>query len=157
MDAYVSKPFSADELYATIEQLVVRRPEPTGEVEAPAPGVGTVIDRKEALERVEGMADLLEEMAGLFLDEYPDLHSEIAASLARGEVEGAGQAAHRIKGTVGLFAARGPLEAATRMNDLAKAGDLGGVEEAWRALEQQMNLLIPELRTLAERGIAAWS
>jgi CheY-like chemotaxis protein/HPt (histidine-containing phosphotransfer) domain-containing protein len=158
MDAYVSKPFSADELYATVEQVagLLARPD---RVEAPGLAeVGeTVIDRHEALERVEGMTELLKEMAELFLEEYADLHDRIAANLQAGELEIPRELSHRIKGTVGLFAAHGPFEAAKRMNDLAKAEDFEGTAEAWSHLDEQMQRLLPELEVLASEGIAAWA
>jgi len=128
---------------------------------AEAPGleeVGeTVIDRHEALQRVEGMTELLKEMAELFLEEYSDLHDRIAAKLQAGELEIPRELSHRIKGTVGLFAAHGPFEAAKRMNDLAKAEDFEGTVEAWSHLDEQMQQLLPELEVLASEGIAAWA
>jgi CheY-like chemotaxis protein/HPt (histidine-containing phosphotransfer) domain-containing protein len=158
MDAYVSKPFSADELYATVEQLVGRAARSDrGKSPEPEGGAGTVIDRREALERVEGMTELLKEMAGLFLEEYPDLHDRITADLQADELAVPRELSHRIKGTVGLFGAHGPFNAAKRMNDLAKSGDLPGTVEAWTHLEHQMKQLLPELEALAAHGVAAWA
>jgi CheY-like chemotaxis protein/HPt (histidine-containing phosphotransfer) domain-containing protein len=159
MDAYVSKPFSANELYATVEQLVslTHRSEPLVGAVATDELPGTVIDRREALDRVEGMTDLLREMAQLFLDEYPDLRRQIADGIEAGDLVVPRELSHRIKGTVGLFAARGPFEAAKRMNDLGKAGDFVGVAQAWHRLEEEMRLLLPELEALAAEGINAWA
>jgi len=159
MDAYVSKPFSADELYATVEQLVGKRHEyrPDGNVSNTGRAPATVIDRQEALDRVEGMSDLLKDMAQLFLDEYPDLRSQILEGLKTGDLAVPRELSHRIKGTVGLFAAHGPFEAAKRMNDLSKAGSFEGVAEAWHRLDEEMTLLLPELEALAADGINAWA
>ena len=159
MDAYVSKPFSADELYATVEQLVggARRPDRDGGPQDDTGGGDTVIDRRQALERVEGMTELLKEMAELFLEEYSDLHDQIVANLLARELAIPRDLSHRIKGTVGLFAAHGPFEAAKRMNDLAKADDFDGTADAWVHLEEQMRRLLPELEVLASQGIAAWA
>jgi HPt (histidine-containing phosphotransfer) domain-containing protein len=117
----------------------------------------TVIDRREALERVEGMTELLKEMAQIFLEEYPDLHDQIVAGLEAGDLAAPRELSHRIKGTVGLFAAHGPFEAAKRMNDLGKVGDFDGVSDAWRHLEEQMQRLLPELEALAVNGVNAWA
>ncbi len=158
MDAYVSKPFSADELYATIEQLVGKTaPDRKGDPARAVQAVSTVIDRQEALDRVEGMTDLLKEMAQLFVDEYPNLRDQILTGLEAGDLVTPRELSHRIKGTVGLFAARGPFEAAKRMNDLGKAGDFEGLTRAWQRLEEQMQLLLPELEALAAEGINAWA
>jgi PAS domain S-box-containing protein len=158
MDAYVSKPFSADELYATVEQLVGLSVESRHDGQpSTAPPDEAVINRQEALERVEGMAELLKEMAELFVAEYPALRDQITEHLHAGELAVPRELSHRIKGTVGLFAAHDPFEAAKRMNDLAKADDFDGVSEAWDVLERQMQRLMPELEALAEEGIAAWA
>ena len=157
MDAYVSKPFSADELYATVEQLVGLMTRPVPDFSSSKPARETVIDRREALERVEGMTDLLKEMAQLFLEEYPALHEQIADGLKAGDLTAPCDLSHRIKGTVALFAAHGPFEAAKRMNDLGKAGDLDGVAEAWQRLDEQMQRFLPELEALAAEGINAWA
>ncbi len=158
MDAYVSKPFSADELFATVEQLVgLTRRSDRDAPPQPEAGNETVIDRREALERVEGMAELLKEMAELFLEEYPGLHDQIASELEVGNLELPRELSHRIKGTVGLFAAHGPYEAAKRMNDEAKTGDYDATARAWVHLQEQMEDLLPELEALASEGIAAWA
>jgi PAS domain S-box-containing protein len=158
MDAYVSKPFSADELYATVEQLVglTHRSETRTGATTTDELAATVIDRREALDRVEGMTDLLREMAQLFLDEYPDLRRQIVDGLEAGDLQAPRELSHRIKGTVGLFSAHRPFEAAKRMNDLGKAGDFDGVTQAWHHLEEEMQLLLPELEALAADGINAW-
>jgi PAS domain S-box-containing protein len=157
MDAYVSKPFSADELYATVEQLVGTMTRPNPDFGSSEPANDPVIDRREALELVEGMTDLLQEMAQLFLDEYPDLHKKISDGIKEGDLSIPRDLSHRIKGTVGLFAARGPFEAAQRMNDLGKAGDFDGLAEAWRGLDVHMQRLLPELEALAAEGVNAWA
>ena len=158
MDAYVSKPFSADELYATVEQVVgLSAGSSEDEQRAIEPEPDAIINRQEALERVEGMAELLKEMAELFVEEYPVLREQIVENLAAGELTVPRDLSHRIKGTVGLFAAHGPFEAAKRMNDLAKADDLDGAAGAWETLDRQMQQLMPELEALAAQGIAAWA
>jgi hypothetical protein len=96
-------------------------------------------------------------MAQLFVDEYPHLRNQILQGLNTGDLVAPRELSHRIKGTVGLFAARGPYEAAKRMNDRGKAGDFEGLTQAWRRLEEQMELLLPELEALAAEGINAWA
>ena len=159
MDAYVSKPFNVNELYATVEQLVglPNRSDPGDSAVVPDEPPALVIDRREALDRVEGMTDLLQEMAQLFLDEYPGLRRQIVDALEAGDLVAPRELSHRIKGTVGLFSARRPFEAAKRMNDLGKAGDFDGLMRAWHRLDTEMQLLLPELEALAAGGINAWA
>ncbi|NNC91806.1 MAG: response regulator, partial [Acidimicrobiia bacterium] len=87
MDAYVSKPFNADELFATMANLVQSggaEPAETASAD-PVAREGTALDRREALERVEGNLELLAEMVGLFVDEYPAATAAIETGLSDGD------------------------------------------------------------------------
>ncbi len=133
MDAYVSKPFNADELLATMAslsrsdgpaQVVTPGPQPT-QSEAPA------LDRTEALVRVEGNLELLAEMVGLFVEEYPAMVDAIESGLAESDLEIVASAAHQLKGNLATFAAREAAGAAAHLEAVARAGDARGSARAW--------------------------
>ena len=93
MDAYVSKPFQAEELFATIEQLVsyanAARPEAGPEVSAEpvvAKTAPSLIDVNEALGRMGGSPEVLAEVTGIFLDGYPEQFEQLKAAVETREL-----------------------------------------------------------------------
>jgi CheY-like chemotaxis protein/HPt (histidine-containing phosphotransfer) domain-containing protein len=155
MDGFLAKPFRAEELFATLEQMVPHGaipaerepdPEPTSEY--------TVFDREDGLTRVEGMLDVLAEMAELFIGELPPLVEDIKEGIAGSNLDAVAKAAHRIKGSSGLLGAASTFAAAKDLNDLARAGDSTGVPAAWSRLETQLELLQPELdKLMVDAGV----
>jgi HPt (histidine-containing phosphotransfer) domain-containing protein len=150
MDAYVSKPFNADELFATMASLVRDAPvEPVVGIEFPAEGGnGSTLNRREALQRVEGNLELLAEMVGLFVDEYPAVADAIQTGLAEADLDKVATAAHQIKGNLATFAARDGAAAAAELEAMARAGDLHGAEGAWERFLEVFCRLEPELTSL---------
>jgi CheY-like chemotaxis protein len=150
MDAYVSKPFNADELFATMANLVRGdgdKPVRTETVALVAHD-GAALDRLEALERVEGNLELLAEMVGLFVDEYPAATDAIQTGLAAGDLDAVAGAAHQIKGNLATFAAREAATAAAELESLARAGDVHGAAAAWERFLDTYSRLEPELTAL---------
>ncbi|MDH5371937.1 MAG: response regulator, partial [Acidimicrobiia bacterium] len=147
MDGFLTKPFRAEELFAALEQLV-----PHGG--APAETAGSdedrhhsvVFNREDALARVEGMIDVLAEMASLFLEEAVGLEDAIIGGLAGNDLRAVAESSHRIKGSSGLIGATGTFNAARDLNDVARAGDLTAATTAWPVLQSELALLVQELR-----------
>jgi PAS domain S-box-containing protein len=147
MDAYVSKPINAADLFRALDDLVPRgAPALVGPTEGPA--VGSVFNRAALLARVEGDEDLLREIVELYLDDCPRLLAEIREALDRGDAALLKRAAHTLKGSVGNFEAAGAFNAALRLESMARAGDLTRAGEAYAALEEtigQLNRALAEL------------
>ncbi|NNL70392.1 MAG: response regulator [Acidimicrobiia bacterium] len=154
MDAYVSKPFNADELFATMASLVrsesaIAQQTPVATVTQLANGSDSaLVDRREALERVEGNLDLLADMVGLFVEEYPAVADALVAGLDDGDFDIAASAAHQLKGNLATFAAKEGAAAAAEIEALARAGDLPGARQAWERFQEAFARLEPELLAL---------
>jgi CheY-like chemotaxis protein len=155
MDAYVSKPFQADELFATVEQLVsyasaggLSRPAATGAVPGAAPA-GPSIDWDEAVARLGGSPELLGEVAAIFLDCYQDLRNELDAALDGGDCATAGKRAHRLKGDLAAIGATAASDAAKELEVTAKAGDLEAARAAHVRFAAEMAKTEPDIVTLA--------
>jgi two-component system, sensor histidine kinase and response regulator len=116
-----------------------------------APTVGPGVDREVALSRVGGDTELLSEIAGLFLDDYPNLLNELKAGAARGDAKTIERAAHGLKGSVSNFGARAAVEAAFALENMGRQDQLSGVEAGIRSLEQALGALRPELEALQPR------
>ena len=150
MDAYVSKPFKADELFATIAQLVdgPGSAAPSGRVVEEARV--ELLNQREALERVEGNLALLQEMVDHFLDEYPAVKMAILEGLSQGDLELVASGAHQLRGNLVTFAAHGAADLAKSIEVRALAGDHGGTEVAWNELQDLINQLGPALKNWYE-------
>jgi HPt (histidine-containing phosphotransfer) domain-containing protein len=110
------------------------------------PGKG--LDRELALSRVGGDAELLKEIAALFLEDYPNVMAELRAAAARCDSKGVERAAHGLKGSVGNFGAQAAVDAAFQLEKMGHAGDLTRVGEAIDTLARALDALYPELKAL---------
>jgi len=107
-----------------------------------------ILNLDEALNQVDGDKELLSEMAGVFLDEYPRLLTAMHDALSHGNAQTLTYAVHTLKGSVGNFAASGAFEAALRLEKLGRQGNLSQAQGALTELEEQLAYLEPILANL---------
>ena len=108
-----------------------------------------VLDRAVALERVGGDSELLQEMAQLFLEEYPSQPAAARAAVQARYRNALERRAHSLKGSVGNFGAAAAQDAALRLELLGRRGDLQEVDQALGCLESALSSLQPEMQSLA--------
>jgi signal transduction histidine kinase/CheY-like chemotaxis protein/HPt (histidine-containing phosphotransfer) domain-containing protein len=172
MDGYVSKPVRARELYEAVESAAeaaasrrAAAPVPSSIVNASDHGVSSMgasvtselappdnlpaLDPAEALEQTGGSMDMLRDLVALFSEECPKLMGEIRDSIARSDAAALRRAAHTLKGSAGIFAARAAAGAAAELESVARTGDLTGVEQAMAALDTEITRLMPALAALS--------
>jgi len=152
MDDYLAKPIQAKELLAAVEGAVLPAVETRESVPA-EPRPEEILDRVTALARVDGDAKLLGELAGLFLADCARLLSAVRQAVTRGDAKALEYAAHALKSSVGNFAAHAAFEAAARLEMSGRQGDLAEAQEAYAALQQEIERLRPALRNL-QREVA---
>jgi CheY-like chemotaxis protein len=140
MDGYVAKPIRFEDLVDAIEHLG-QSPEAAKVAATPTPRQQEPIDIASALARVEGDVELLQEMVALFLEELPDLLTNLREAVTAGDAKAIERAAHKLKGSVGNFAAQPAFEAALRLEKIGRAGDLTEAEPAYQALLQDIEPL----------------
>ncbi|MBH0206624.1 MAG: Hpt domain-containing protein [Nitrospira sp.] len=109
----------------------------------------------EALARADQDHELLQAMAELFLEHGPKDLAEIKAALAARDAAAAGRSAHRLKGAVLQFCAPAALEAAMRMEEAGKAGDIAAASALYGGLEAELTGLLDALRFEMDKGLAA--
>ena len=107
-----------------------------------------IFDRTLALSRVGGDAELLKEIALLFLEDYPQSLRELREAIETGDAKRVERAAHGLKGSVSNFGARTAVEAAYRIETMGRAQQLTSVEPALRMLERALAALRPNLEAL---------
>ncbi len=169
MDAYISKPLQPAALHKVIEDLMAtHRPEgergvsPVASDSTPGTAPTTAqdgptalaFDYDSALERVEGDRALLMNMLGLYLDSSVKLTALIQDTLRNQDVRGLERAAHTVKGAVGTLSAQKAFDAALRLEQCAKAGDLGQAGRAWASLEEELAVLRASIERLVNQETA---
>ena len=107
------------------------------------------LDRALALERLGGDEELLQEVAKLFLDEYPGLMSDIRQAIETSNSNQLERAAHSLKGSVANFGSDAAWQAAFALEKLGREQQLAGVETAYANLVMVMHTIQPELAELA--------
>jgi PAS domain S-box-containing protein len=147
MDAYISKPVRADELFDLIEGMIPRIAK-HGLGMPPETEGAEVINWNDAIKHFEGDVDLLREIAEMFVEESPALVNQIKEALSKGDANQLERVAHTIKGSVGNFAARPALEAAKRVEQIGRDGNMTDAEDACKALEEEIERLTPALAVL---------
>ncbi|TMB00082.1 MAG: response regulator [Deltaproteobacteria bacterium] len=154
MDAYVSKPVDAEELFATLER-VAPGDRPPSVTAPPRAANGDILDRAALLERTDHDPELLLDILNTFREDSAKLLAEIRSALARREARALARPAHTLKGALATLAARAAAEAARRLESVGQADDLGGAEEACAALERELQRLEPELAAVGKADASA--
>ncbi|HEY6391795.1 MAG TPA: Hpt domain-containing protein [Bryobacteraceae bacterium] len=109
------------------------------------------LDESIALTRVGGDAELLCEVIGLFLDDYPHSLEKIRAAVNAGDSSAVEQHAHSLKGSVSIFGAKEALEAAFSLEKQGRSGNLTEAPDGLKRLEQALADLKPELEAIQAR------
>jgi PAS domain S-box-containing protein len=152
MDAYVSKPLRPQELFEVLEALATAAdlagPAPNGPEPEPA-----AFDMAVALERVDGDAELLKELAGLFKSECPQRMADIRQAIDQRDASKLYQAAHTLRGSVGNFGARAATLAAQRLETDGRERDWSQAEKDWTALEEAISRLEPAFAELGHAEV----
>jgi PAS domain S-box-containing protein len=153
MDAYVSKPIRVSELMNLIESVV-----PGGcfmdskhDQESVVEAQFANMDEAVALSRVGGDFELLQEVVGLFLDDYPRAIEKIRTAVAANDASGVEHSAHSLKGSVSTFGAQDVFESALALEKQGRSGNLSGALDGLSKLEKALQALRPELEALQAR------
>jgi PAS domain S-box-containing protein len=141
MDDYISKPFTAQQLYQSL--LAAMPPAAPGAAEKFNPA------------RLEQLCDELDrtavvDMVGDFLKEFPDRMAEIRRLAAAANWEELERAAHSLKGLAALFGQQKLSENFLALEDAAEAADAGRVKGALAGLEVQAGPAAQQLRDWQE-------
>jgi HPt (histidine-containing phosphotransfer) domain-containing protein len=109
---------------------------------------GLSLDRELALARLGGDAELLREIAQLFLSDYPGVLAELRDAVACRDARRIERMAHGLKGSVSNFGAAAAVEAARTIEALGRAAQVEQVEQVLHTLELALAVLRTELESL---------
>ena len=107
-----------------------------------------VLDRELALSRVGGDAELLKEIAILFLGEYPKILDALRDAAGSGDAAKLERTAHSLKGSVSNFGAGVAVEAARKLEAMGRARQTDEAAPLIGALESALTALARELQAL---------
>ncbi len=107
-----------------------------------------VFDKAVALSRVGGDAELLKEIAILFLDDYPKSLTELREAVQTRDAKRLERSAHGLKGSVSNFGAAPAVDAALQLETMGRSQKLVEVEQVLRTLELALAALRAELESL---------
>lgn len=124
---------------------------------ARTPSIEMTTDSEEAFDPSVLLAELgdrafVAELARMFLDLGPAMHAEVVDELARGRLEDASRAAHRIKSALVHLGAGPAARAAARVEHGLRAGDVPSATAAAEVLTAEVKRLEPALRRFVEAG-----
>lgn len=147
MDAYVSKPIDPNELFRTMDTLVVKKQEvqmaSAGTDGRPGVKVSELeaadIDFDEVSRQIPGGADGARGLAYIFLEECQKLTDEIRESISTEDPKTLRRAAHTLKSSAQIFCAHRLASIARELEQFGKTEQVSNAAGLLSALEQAAN------------------
>ena len=159
MDAFVSKPFRADELEEALGEVVSRFPQDGVDRTAAAPAEvdERAIDRMTALRQVGGDTELLVGLAADLLSSVPSAIDELGAAVAQADLVTVGRIATSLNRDLLAVGALRAARAAGSMTAAAAIADVAFIEAVMTEVRTEVDRLVAEIGALSKIGIAAWA
>lgn len=154
MDGYLAKPIRLEGLIQEIQRVTEDQAaaSPPMPAEGETGSMNPLVDSEAALARVGGDSQLLSELAGLFLDEYPRLLAGVDDGIRSGNLDAARGCAHQLKGLLAQFGCEQGRLIAIELEDAAKQGNSDAAASAAARLSRLMAGARAELEDLARTG-----
>jgi two-component system sensor histidine kinase/response regulator len=157
MDAYLSKPVQVPQLVTVLDRLfppIDDAAVAAGEAAATAPRLARldlskdVFDLEAAIENASGAAEILHEVARIWLVDGPRRLAELQAAVSSFDMAGAERAAHRLRGALSTMGAGAAAQAAGLVERLAEEKDHASIAAAADALEREIARVHPVFEEL---------
>ncbi|HKV41809.1 MAG TPA: response regulator, partial [Blastocatellia bacterium] len=156
MDGYVSKPIQSEDLYRAIETVVSGKPAvmplPQSAPVSPgrAPGISDdVLDQVALMRRASGDIELVRDLVEMFMVSENRRMREIEIAVEESDALNLREAAHALKGEMGLLGSKAAFQAALKLEEMGRSGELGGAVAALANLDQEVERFKAALNTLA--------
>jgi HPt (histidine-containing phosphotransfer) domain-containing protein len=110
------------------------------------------IDMDRIVENNAGDADLVREMAELFVDECPRMLQQIRDALAQRDTKLLSQSAHFLRGSLVNFTDGPAVQALSEIEEACRGDDIQRAALAWDQLQEHLGRITPVLRSFARQG-----
>ncbi len=145
MDDYVAKPVTPDALSVVLERWIGRIVHRPSTPDAEGRARRDVLNIARLVEDFDGDMDAVREVIRLFLGSSDECMTNLAGSVSRNEPDKVRALAHTIKGSALNVGAEVVAEAAARLENQARRGDLANAEALLTVLDQEYNRLLGEI------------
>jgi two-component system sensor histidine kinase/response regulator len=134
MDGYIAKPLRFGDIEKTLVEVANASPPSAGRPSSQA----RAWCKTDALARLDGDEELLQELCRIFLQESPKLLEKLRQAVANSDAEGVLRAAHSLKGEVSYLAAANATRSADHLEDMGQRRDLERAPGMLALLEQEL-------------------
>jgi PAS domain S-box-containing protein len=149
VDGYLPKPVRAQQLFATLEELL-KVPAGPATTQPADNHPENVLDRDHVLARFGGDKWLLGNLISIFLNDCPRLVASARDAAARQDEVEFQRVTQILRNHLALFSARAAYEATDRAELLGRAQSLEDVGEVLARLEEELERLLPALANLGK-------
>lgn len=153
MDAYISKPIEIEEIFKVINNLFSSFSSDKNMLKPNYEKYSRpAFDEKMFLAGQKNDLVFSIELVNLFLDNVSGYMNEIRSSIEAYDPRSLKKAAHMLKGSVKNFHALNASEAAHAIELLAMSENFGGVDDAFKRLENEIERLKKDMRSFLEKN-----
>ncbi|OYW73868.1 MAG: hypothetical protein B7Z37_19975 [Verrucomicrobia bacterium 12-59-8] len=160
MDDYISKPLRSAELFQVVEQFARRSAVPEHDPESPASAPSAPRPQAETppfdlaeFRESTGDEKLMRKLVSIFSEDSQKYLRKAEKALAAGKARPLYEAAHSLKGMLGVYAAGKALKLCSELCEYAHAGDLKGAQVMLDQLKKECALLGDALIGAFDPGI----
>jgi two-component system sensor histidine kinase/response regulator len=150
MDDYLSKPLRADDLFATIERLVVSKtPAASTPSDKKSSGLPSdeIFDYNASVQQVGDDPELLSQLVAVFVEQLPLLLPPLETAVANSDPKAIRQSAHALCSSVSVIAAPRAKDIARKLELMGLNSELDRVRETHAELLSEFSALQQVLTT----------
>ncbi len=137
MNGFLTKPIQRNEFFRVIDELVSTQTDIVPSQTDVHPEVG-VLDQSALMTVINGDTDFLKEVVHLFIKDLPDQMAAIQNAVEKEDGLIIEDISHALKGRCAQLFALDAAEAAGRLEEIGRSGDLTEAKEAYAAFEKEV-------------------
>jgi len=109
-----------------------------------------LLQKEALLERLDNDTQLLKEVIGIFLADYPGKLANLRAAVTTRDYTEIADGSHAFRGSISTFGAKDAVDAARKLEAMGRHAQPEGIDEALCALEREITLVACALDQLTK-------